>query len=158
MHDKLEVENPCSMGWDQMEGNEKVRHCNKCRFNVYNFVEMEQEEIDELLVSGDRVCGRLFVRPDGTYMTKSCAAKRKRNRVLMFLGFAALLPISFFLFTSSDERENSTMVRKMRKVPVIGKVVDFLYPPRYEMAGIICPPAPKKPGNSVQRNQNPQGE
>ena len=97
MHNKMEVENPCSMDWDDMQGSEKIRNCKKCRFNVYNFSEMTQAEIDSVINTGDRVCARLFVRPDGTYMTKNCSAKKKRNKVIMVLSFAALLPSLFRL-------------------------------------------------------------
>jgi hypothetical protein len=139
MHDKMEIENPCSMDWSKMAGDEKARYCNKCQFNVYNFSEMSQEEIDNLLNSGNRVCARLYVRLDGTYMTKSCSAKRKRNRVLMFLSFAALLPIIILSLLSFN---SSRGVTKMRRVPVIGSIVNYVFPEEIVKIGEMCVPTP----------------
>lgn len=135
----MEIENSCSMDWSVMAGDEKNRYCNKCQFNVYNFSEMSQEEIDNLLNSGNRVCARLYVRPDGTYMTKSCSAKRKRNRVLMFLSFAALLPIIILSFLSFN---SSRGVTKMRRVPVIGSIVNYVFPEETIVMGEKCVPTP----------------
>lgn len=27
---------PCSVPWDSMEGDERIRHCQQCKLNVYN--------------------------------------------------------------------------------------------------------------------------
>ena len=97
MHNRAEIEAPCKMSWDDMQGSDKVRHCSKCRFNVYNFNEMTQDEIDELLSTEDRVCGRLFVRPDGTYMTKSCRKKSKRRKVLAAVAVIITVPLSILM-------------------------------------------------------------
>ena len=133
------------MSWDDMEGSEKVRHCSKCRFNVYNFNEMTQSEIDELLSTGDRVCGRLFVRPDGTYMTKSCRKKSKRRKVLAAVAVIITVPLSI-LMIKGESLQDSVVVNKMRSVPVIGKVVNYYVPLKPQiMVGMVCPKTPPAP-------------
>ena len=141
MQKRVEIKTPCSMSWDGMEGSASVRHCSKCRFNVYNFSEMSQEEIDDLLSSGDRVCGRLFVRPDGTYMTKNCRAKVKRNRILKWTAAVALIPLSLILFISGKENKENYL-GGLREMPVAGSVINFIFPPpppEYEeLMGDVC--------------------
>ncbi len=144
MHNKVEINSPCKESWDEMKGSEKTRYCQKCRFNVHNFSEMEQAEIDELLQSDGRVCVKLYVRPDGTYMAKDCRAKKKRNRVLLILGTAALLSMTLFFF--KKDIRNSPAIDKMRNVPVIGSVVNYVFPPQpIRMMGVMCAPAPTPP-------------
>lgn len=32
----VSVASPCPLRWEQMIGNERVRHCSECNLNVYN--------------------------------------------------------------------------------------------------------------------------
>jgi hypothetical protein len=34
----------CPASWDEMEGDERVRHCSECELNVYNLAEMTEDE------------------------------------------------------------------------------------------------------------------
>ena len=133
------IKSPCSQDWEKMLGGDAVRHCEKCQFNVYNFAAMSQEEIDELLNSGNRVCARLFVRQDGTYMTKDCKKKVRRKSVLKYLGLAALVPLSLALFRSDSY---NSAIDKARGVPGIGSIIDKLNPQPEIIMGEVCPPAP----------------
>lgn len=66
---------PCPMKWSQMEGDGRARHCGQCNQTVFNFAELDAEEARLLLrkhAEGGRICARLFVRADGTMMTKDC--------------------------------------------------------------------------------------
>jgi hypothetical protein len=70
---KLRVAAPCSAPWDAMRGDEKSRHCEMCSLNVYNFSEMTEREVRNLIEKTEgRICGRLFLRADGTVLTKDC--------------------------------------------------------------------------------------
>ena len=33
----IRIASPCPADWDKMVGDERVRHCSECNFNVYNF-------------------------------------------------------------------------------------------------------------------------
>jgi len=57
-----------------MIGDNRVRHCAQCDLNVYNFSEMTSEEVAQLVAAskGQRLCGRLYRRVDGTILTRDC--------------------------------------------------------------------------------------
>jgi hypothetical protein len=70
---KLRVAAPCSAPWDAMTGDEKSRHCEMCSLNVYNFSEMTETEVKNLIEKTEgRICARLYKRADGTVLTKNC--------------------------------------------------------------------------------------
>lgn len=140
MSSKLLIKSPCKQSWDKMLGGDAIRHCEKCHFNVYKFSEMTSEEIETLLSSQDKVCARLLIRPDGTYMTKDCNKKIKRNRFLKVTAYAALIPLSLALFKT--EAYQSTL-DKARGIPGIGSLINTLSPPEdIEIMGEVCPPPP----------------
>ena len=70
---KLRVAAPCSAPWESMNGDEKSRHCRSCDLNVYNISEMTATEVENLIEKTEgRICGRLFLRADGTVLSKDC--------------------------------------------------------------------------------------
>jgi len=57
---QLRVASPCTADWERMGGDDRVRYCDQCKLNVYNFSAMSSPEIEQLLLkSTGRVCGRL---------------------------------------------------------------------------------------------------
>lgn len=93
---ELRIASPCSVKWEAMTGDERVRRCAECKLQVFNIRELKEAEVRALFAKGGRVCGRVFQRADGTVLTKDCprgvAALRRRM-------FAALsLAFSFALF------------------------------------------------------------
>jgi hypothetical protein len=85
----ISIASPCEARWEDMVGDEKVRHCTLCALNVHNLSAMSREEAEELVRSkiGDpsrRVCVRFYERADGTVLTQDCprglAAIRARVR------------------------------------------------------------------------------
>lgn len=70
---KVRVAAPCSVPWEGMTGDEKSRHCEMCNLNVYNISEMTATEVKNLIEKNESsICGRLFMRADGTVLTKDC--------------------------------------------------------------------------------------
>jgi hypothetical protein len=115
---------------------------------------MTQDEIDELLNTEDLVCGRLFVRPDGTYMTKSCRKKSKRRRKLAAIAVIITVPLSI-LAIQGKELQDSNFVNKMRKVPGVGIVVNYFVPQKpVILVGMVCPTPPNQPPAPVPPNQS----
>jgi hypothetical protein len=45
----LGIGDPCSARWDDMPGNDKVRHCPQCKLGVYNFSGMTTVEISQIV-------------------------------------------------------------------------------------------------------------
>jgi hypothetical protein len=79
----VRVATPCDANWDDMPGDGGRRYCDKCRLHVYDFSKFTSNEARELLVKTEgRLCGRIYVRTDGTVLTKDCprglAAARRR--------------------------------------------------------------------------------
>jgi carboxypeptidase family protein len=73
---RLRVAAPCSVTWESMHGDDRIRHCTLCDLNVYNFAEMTRDEVRELLARSEgRICGRLYRRTDGTLMTSDCPSR-----------------------------------------------------------------------------------
>ncbi len=99
----LRIASPCSASWAGMAGDERVRFCSLCNLNVYNFAEMTRDEIRELVLRSEgRVCGRMYRRADGTFLTRDCPAGlralRKRMSRIAGATFAALFSFASFAF------------------------------------------------------------
>lgn len=89
--DDIQIAKPCDQSWDDMDGDERSRHCNACKLDVLNIAGMDREEATDLLESRfeEGACVRLFRRPDGTLLTQDCpvgtrTARTRRNRILAF--------------------------------------------------------------------------
>lgn len=98
--DRVRIAAPCEADWDEMQGDERVRFCQRCSLNVYNLSAMTRREAERLVTrtEGARVCVRFYRRKDGTMLTRSCpvglhALKRRVSKVSSAL-FATL--IGFF--------------------------------------------------------------
>lgn len=82
--ERVTVATPCPVAWDDMVGDERVRHCRHCDQQVFDTAAMTTAEVEALIAqvrAGARVCGRLHRRPDGTLITRDCAdARRARLR------------------------------------------------------------------------------
>ena len=71
--DQVRVAAPCPANWEEMKGDDQVRHCSQCRHNVYNLSAMTDEEAEKLLSNATgRLCVRYYQRSDGKVMTKDC--------------------------------------------------------------------------------------
>src|SRR3954463_1871707 len=85
--DNVKIAAPCSAGWDNMIGTERVRFCGQCSLNVYNLSAMTKGDAERLIMESEgRLCVRYYRRADGTILTKNCpvglrALKRRLSRV-----------------------------------------------------------------------------
>ena len=114
MIDNIRVAWPCSADWEQMQGDDRVRHCDACNLNVYNLAAFTEAEIRTLVASRKgRLCGRIYQRRDGTVLTQNCpvglqAVTRRISRIagavfaFLAVNFTAALP----LFAQSYTRSN----------------------------------------------------
>ncbi len=79
--DSIMIAAPCSMGWDEMQGDDRVRLCGGCNKNVYNTSAMTASEVSKLLSKdGPLPCLRIYRRADGTLITRDCPNGLKRVR------------------------------------------------------------------------------
>lgn len=72
---------PCSVPWDSMEGDDRIRHCQQCKLNVYNVAELSSKEAANLIRNKEgRLCLKIFRRRDGTIITDNCPVGLRRIR------------------------------------------------------------------------------
>lgn len=97
----LVIDSPCKVDWSTMTGDEKIRFCHQCKFNVHNLSEMDEAEIESLFdLNTGRLCVRLYKRQDGTVLTRDCRTKMRvlkkafRRSVASILGMAAWFGIA----------------------------------------------------------------
>jgi carboxypeptidase family protein len=87
MLENIRIASPCSADWEQMPGDDRVRHCQACNLNVYNLTAFTEQEIRELVANRQgRLCGRIYQRRDGTALTQNCpvgmrAVARRISRI-----------------------------------------------------------------------------
>ncbi len=106
------IKSPCTMDWDSMEGDQRARFCSSCGKHVYNFAELTQQQaVDLLQATGNRLCGRVFRRPDGTILVADCGDNPGRTVRPFQFTIATLI----FLITSS--------AGLFAVLPIVGKVV-----------------------------------
>jgi Carboxypeptidase regulatory-like domain len=56
-----------------MFGNDRVRHCQQCNLDVYNFSELTSREINQITATRTgKLCARFYQRADGTMLTENC--------------------------------------------------------------------------------------
>ena len=99
--EQIEIRTPCPMDWDLMDGNDRVRFCDRCKKNVYNIVSMTEAEAVALIDNaGEEICGRIFRRDDGTVVTSDCPPRQNsplanRKRPLQFSMAALMMLVTF---------------------------------------------------------------
>lgn len=115
--ERARVAAPCPAKWEDMAGDDKIRHCALCNLSVHNFAAMPADEANAILsrhfnpdgsaiAGAGRVCGMLARRADGTYLLQDCpvglaALKTKvRNAWLRVAAAIGLLGSSAVLLES----------------------------------------------------------
>jgi len=79
--DQVETASPCSVPWETMPGDERVRFCGKCRQSVYNIAGLTRFEAQRLIADRrGRLCARILRRPDGTVVTADCWSRLRAAR------------------------------------------------------------------------------
>ena len=119
MIDQIQIAKPCPANWDEMTGDDAVRHCSLCRMDVHNLSEMTEVEIETLFAASGRACGRLYRRQDGTVITKDCprGVRAFRARAVRHLALAAS-----FVFTALGCGEKGEDMKRAMGVDVVEKV------------------------------------
>ena len=82
------------MLWSDMQGDDRVRFCDRCRKSVYNLAAMSRSEALTLIGGGKgQACVQLTRRPDGTVTTGDCWTRLRQARRRGALAFAAMLVV-----------------------------------------------------------------
>lgn len=109
----LRVASPCSVGWENMSGDERTRFCKLCNLNVYNISELSSREVETLIAKSEgKICGRIYKRADGTVLTKDCPVGLRAyyKRTARFAGAALAAIIGLFSvgFAQSNSKKDKT--------------------------------------------------
>jgi Carboxypeptidase regulatory-like domain len=114
---QLKIASPCPASWEKMTGNNQVRHCSLCNLNVYNFSEMSSLEIETLISAseGQRLCGRLYQRADGTLLTQDCPVglRTRIRRVTRRVAAALAAAMSFVVAAEASPQQSSGTMGKV---------------------------------------------
>jgi len=114
MIDNIRIASPCTASWEQMKGDDRVRHCDACNLNVYNLAAFTENEIRDLVANRKgRLCGRIYQRRDGTVLTQNCpvgmrAVTRRISRIsgAVFALLTVNISAGLALFAQSYTRTN----------------------------------------------------
>jgi hypothetical protein len=97
--DGISVARPCPASWEEMKGDDRVRHCGGCRMNVYNLSAMSRRDAEDLVRKTEgRLCVRFYRRTDGTVLTQDCPVGLRafRRRVALFSSALAAMLLGMF--------------------------------------------------------------
>ncbi|MEQ1936197.1 MAG: hypothetical protein ABL962_20265, partial [Fimbriimonadaceae bacterium] len=129
--DNVRVAKPCSAAWSQMSGDDRVRHCQQCKLNVFNLAGMTAEEARDLIRNREgRTCVRFYRRSDGTLITKDCpmGVAQVRMRVARLIATGAGLVLFAFAFGKIDPKSGSGKLDgfkdRARKLAPIRKIIE----------------------------------
>jgi hypothetical protein len=79
--DRVRIAAPCTVRWEDMHGDDRLRRCDQCSLNVHNLSAMTSAEVEAFLApyatpdadgNTPRLCGHIFKRRDGTILTADC--------------------------------------------------------------------------------------
>lgn len=169
---QITIASPCEERWDAMHGDDRVRHCERCDLNVYNFAEMTGEEVTDLLASTHgRLCGRIFRRHDGTILLRDCpigmaALRRKVVRfaavsVALFLSTAAGITSAALSQRGQDifEWGIARTLRESRPFDALLRWSERADASQgMWLGGVVCPPPPPGAPDSVDSGMINQSE
>jgi len=95
--DQIEISLPCSVPWEHMPGDGRVRFCGECHQSVFNIAGLTPIEVRRLLAHRQgRLCARILRRPDGTVVTADCWSRlraARRRGVFQFLAVLLLVVV-----------------------------------------------------------------
>lgn len=67
----VDVPDPCEVDWEDMQGDERARHCGQCGKTVRNLSVLDGDEIADVLAHGD--CVSFLYRDDASVITAESA-------------------------------------------------------------------------------------
>jgi hypothetical protein len=120
------------MSWAQMTGDDRARHCQACKLNVYNLSDMTRREAESLIASREgRLCVRFYRRADGTVLTRDCprGLRKQIHRISRFAGAALSALMSFGTVGSAQATQppasrTETGAQEQKKTQILLSVID----------------------------------
>jgi hypothetical protein len=158
---RLSIAKPCPASWDTMMGDDRVRHCELCKLNVYNIAALTTAEALDLVTKAEgRVCARLYKRADGTVLTANCpvGVKAAWRRVAWAAAAAAVVVLTVSTVVSaklagSGGGAHSTIAaaKHATKEFLVKHLPDWMIPEKWKpvehsvMVGVLLAPSTATP-------------
>jgi hypothetical protein len=153
--DRMRIASPCSVEWERMVGDDRMRFCDQCGLNVYNISSMTGRQVKALVEKTEgRLCARLYRRADGTILTRDCPVGLRaiRRRVSRVAGaaFTAMMSLCVSVFGQNPSqvcaRDSENAPLKIKRTRIEPQSQDD----RAALSGIVIDPAGASvPGVSV---------
>lgn len=161
--EELTFATPCTASWDDMKGDDRMRHCSSCDLPVFNLSGMTRTEARAFLArTNGSACVRLYKRHDGTVLTQDCptAVSRARRRLAAAVVAAASIAGAAFAGVLGtrfvrDRAPSSGGADAFESSPTIAAIVAAFsggkptpVPPPMILMGTPAPiptPTPKRP-------------
>ena len=153
--DNIKVATPCTADWNQMTGDDRVRHCGQCQKNVYNLSGMLRDEAEALLRerNGD-LCVRYYRRHDGTILLADCTVGRANRNRHRWIAAGAAGVISAGLGAAAVANHFSTERLEQPVTVSMGAVGERVIPPASTLRQ-PTPPHPELPHEVVMGGMMP---
>jgi hypothetical protein len=143
---RVRVASPCLEPWAEMTGDERVRHCARCKLSVYNLSAMTRSEAEALVLGHEgRLCVGYYQRADGTILTRDCPVglslvRRKLARVLG--GIAAAFAFIAGGLHALARGERGSQELRLRYFQPFDRMIAWLEPPKTWYEGRMALPPP----------------
>jgi hypothetical protein len=74
-----EIKDPCPLQWDTLSGDNRMRFCQQCQFQVQNLSSMSTRDIKRVLsrCSSERVCLAYLRNQDGSLATRGALFRER---------------------------------------------------------------------------------
>lgn len=129
--DVIQVAEPCTVDWNTMTGDERVRHCSLCQKNVYELSSLTKREAERLIVEHEgNLCVRFYRRADGTVQTSDCLPIRRRLALVAHRTRRRLTAVcsAFLAFAGFSIAASRLAIAAADSAPVAGGIA----PPKLE--------------------------
>jgi hypothetical protein len=127
----IRIASPCSMDWNAMTGDERVRSCAACNKQVFNLSALTRQEAEALIVekAGD-LCANYYQRKDGTILLADCSIgiRQKRTGRVLAAGIVALLggaAVAGFGLDNLTRPATDPMVHEYEDTDRMGGAISF---------------------------------
>lgn len=143
---RIQIASPCSARWEDMKGDDRKRHCERCSLDVHNIAGLSEQEAESLLrsalnddgTSKRRLCAAIFRRSDGTILTADCpvglAAVRAKTRRAVARAAAAIGLTTLVAWVAARETNRYAFAHTQPLTAVAN----------YLRGGPVMPPAPTR--------------
>ena len=117
---QINVASPCHENWSEMTGSEQSRFCQQCEKSVLNLTEMTNDEVREVVTSGESICVRMRRQPDGTIVTRDTAKARQSGWFRRHMNaIATSVAASLALVGCSRDNTVSSPISAPEPTPVV---------------------------------------